>query len=127
MQRSKQHALMFLLGVFLAGGAVGFSADRVMVRDRMQRCSRWGDQQGVRSRIADDLRLSDDQQASLDRIIDEKHRQMTAILRPVRPQMDSVSALTRVQIRAMLTDEQRVKFDLRLRDQAPRDKKVEDR
>jgi hypothetical protein len=28
MQRSKQQALMFLLGAVLVGGAVGFSADR---------------------------------------------------------------------------------------------------
>ena len=30
MQRSKQQALMFLLGAVLVGGVLGFSADRVM-------------------------------------------------------------------------------------------------
>ena len=30
MDRSKGYALMFLLGAFLAGGALGFSADRVI-------------------------------------------------------------------------------------------------
>ena len=30
MERSKGYALMFLLGAFIAGGALGFTADRVM-------------------------------------------------------------------------------------------------
>ena len=30
MNRSKGYALMFLLGAFIAGGALGFSADRAM-------------------------------------------------------------------------------------------------
>ena len=30
MDRSKGYAMMFLLGAFIAGGALGFTADRVM-------------------------------------------------------------------------------------------------
>ena len=110
MQRSKQHALMFLLGVFLTGGALGFTADRVLVRDRIRDCPR-GDQRTMRARIGEDLGLSAEQRASLDRILDEKHRQMSALLAPVRPQMDSISEVTRTQIRAILTPAQQAEFD----------------
>ena len=33
MNRTKGYALMFLLGAFIAGGALGFSADRAMRGD----------------------------------------------------------------------------------------------
>ena len=33
MQRSKNLAMMFLLGAVLVGGALGFTADRVWTRD----------------------------------------------------------------------------------------------
>ena len=35
MESSKQHALMFLLGAVLVGGALGFTADRVIARDHV--------------------------------------------------------------------------------------------
>ena len=114
MQRSKQHALMFLLGVFVTGGAVGFTADRVIVRDRIRDCAASSNARSMRDRMNEELGLSGDQRASLDRILDERHRQMSAVLTPVRPQMDSVSGAARQQIRAILTAEQRTKFDARL-------------
>ena len=114
MQRSKQHALMFLLGVFVTGGAVGFTADRVIVRDRIRDCTSGNDARSMRDRMGRELELSGDQRASLDRILDERHRQMTAVLTPVRPQMDSVSGAARQQIRAILSADQRTKFDARL-------------
>ena len=125
MQRSKQHALMFLLGVFLSGGAVGFTADRVIVRDRMRDCARWGAPNGMRGRLSQDLDLSDAQLASLDRILDERHRQMAVILAPVRPRMDSVGDAAREQIRGMLSPEQRAKFDAiqQERDEAERERR----
>jgi Spy/CpxP family protein refolding chaperone len=112
---------MFLLGVFLTGGAVGFTADRVVLGDRIRNCTQWGGgQKSMRDRLADDLCLSDAQRAELDRISDERHRQMSALLAPVRPQMDSISEATRGQIRAMLTPEQRVTFEKIHREQAAR-------
>ena len=110
MQRSKQHALMFLLGVFLTGGAVGFTVDRAMVRERIRDCPR-GDQRAMRARLGDELELTAEQRTSIDRILDEKHRQMSVLLAPARPQMDSISEATRVQIRAILTPAQRADFD----------------
>ncbi len=39
MQRSKQQALMFLLGAVLVGGVLGFSANRVMSSSKPKRAS----------------------------------------------------------------------------------------
>ena len=127
MQRSKQHALMFLLGVFLTGGAVGFTADRVMVRDRIRECARSGAWKGMRARLDEDLALSNAQRASLDRILDDRHRQVTALLAPVRPKMDSASEATRLQIRAILGPDQQAKFDALHREMAARNRNSEKR
>ncbi len=56
MQRSKQQALMFLLGAVLVGGVLGFSADRV-IADKQKH---WG----PRRRMYRDLKLSDAQRVS---------------------------------------------------------------
>ena len=127
MQRSKQHALMFLLGVFLSGGAVGFTADRVVLGDRIRECEQGRGQRSMRTRLAEELDLDDRQRAALDRISDERHRQMSALLAPVRPQMDSISEATRAQIRAMLTPEQREKFERIHREQSARNKSADRR
>lgn len=108
MQRSKALALLFFLGAALAGGAVGFTADRVL---RDGECSQSGSQRAMRDRIADRLSLTPAQRAAVDTILDERHRQMQEILAPVRPRMDSARLAARGQIARMLTAEQREEFD----------------
>jgi Spy/CpxP family protein refolding chaperone len=109
MQRSKQLAAMFLLGAVLVGGVLGFSADRLLARERL--CPRWGDARAMRQRFLDDLELTAAQRTVVDSILDAKHRQMSVVLAPVRPQLDSISANARAQIARVLTPAQRVKFD----------------
>jgi Spy/CpxP family protein refolding chaperone len=111
MQRSKYLALLLLLGTATASYAAGFTSERVMGRDRMRECGRSGDQRPMRTRLGEELALTADQRASLDRILDERHRQMSVLLAPLRPQMDSVSEATRTQIRVMLAPAQQTKFD----------------
>ena len=111
MQRSKYLALLLLLGTATASYAAGFTSERVIGRDRMQNCGRAGDQRAMRARLGDELSLSAEQRATLDRILDERHRQMSVLLAPLRPRMDSISEATRTQIRVMLAPEQQVKFD----------------
>jgi hypothetical protein len=41
MERSKGYAVMFLLGAFVAGGALGFTADRVIDVDRAHTDKEW--------------------------------------------------------------------------------------
>lgn len=114
MQRSKGFALLFLIGAFIAGVAIGFAADRVMTRDRPGR-------HGPRSpvdRMARDLDLNATQRAAFDSILEGRRKQMRQLFDPIRPQMDSLMKIGKVmgdttheQLRRILTPEQRVKFD----------------
>jgi len=107
MQRSKNLAMMFLLGAVLVGGALGFTADRVWMRDAA--CS---DPRASRALLYDRLALNADQRAAWDSILDDRHRQFDSLLTPIKPQMDSIRTRSRAQLRALLaTPEQRAKYD----------------
>src|SRR5438132_9606767 len=115
MERSKGYAVMFLLGAFVAGGALGFTADRVMDarHGREMRGPR-----AYRQRMAEELKLTPQQQASVDSLIEQKHRQIVTLYKPVKPQLDSIAALARVvsdsthaQIKRLLNPEQQQKLD----------------
>jgi Spy/CpxP family protein refolding chaperone len=124
MERTKGYAMMFLLGAFLAGGALGFSADRVM------RAGHGHDVRGrsaYRQRMIDELKLTPLQQTSVDSLIDQRHRQIVALYKPVKPQLDSIAVLARVvsdsthaQIKRLLDPDQQVKLD-KMRAAARRD------
>ena len=115
MDRTKGYALMFLLGAFIAGGAFGFSADRAI------RGSHGRELRGphaYRQRMAEELKLTPQQQASVDSLIEQKHRQIMALYKPLRPQLDSAAVLARVvsdsthaQIKRLLNLDQQVKLD----------------
>jgi len=107
--RSRQ-AFAFLLGATLVGGVLGFTADRLVARDRL--CPRWGDQAAMRRVFGDQLELNVSQRAAVDSILDAKHRQIAALVRPVQPQIDSVSNHAAQLIRALLvTPDQKGTFD----------------
>jgi Spy/CpxP family protein refolding chaperone len=114
MDRSKGYALMFLLGAFVAGGALGFTADRVMDAKRDHARG----PRAYRQRMAEELKLTPQQQASIDSLIEQKHRQIVALYKPVQPQLDSLARLARVvsdstheQIKRLLSPEQAAKLD----------------
>ena len=111
MQRSKYLAVLLLLGTATAGYALGFTSERVIGRERMQECRRNGDSRAMRARLGEELELTTAQRAQLDRILEERHRQMSLALAPVRPQMDSISSAARTQIRLILAPEQQARFD----------------
>ena len=115
MERSKGYAMMFLLGAFVAGGALGFTADRVMdvKHGREMRGPR-----AYRQRMAEELKLTPQQQASIDSLIEQKHRQIVALYKPVKPQLDSIALLARdvsdsthAQIKKLLDPDQQQKLD----------------
>ncbi|HJP84633.1 MAG TPA: hypothetical protein VJ852_01475 [Gemmatimonadaceae bacterium] len=114
MDRSKGYALMFLLGAFVAGGALGFTADRVMDAKRDHARG----PRAYRQRMAEELKLTPQQQASIDSLIEQKHRQIVTLYKPVQPQLDSLAKLSRVvsdstheQIKRLLNPEQAAKLD----------------
>ena len=126
MQRSKQQALMFLLGAVLVGGVVGFSAERVMRNANKDHS--WA----ARTAMYDDLELTPAQRTAMDSVIDEKNRRVDSLLKPVRPQIDSVRANTRAQFYRIFTPAQREKFEKRVsedssrREQARRSREQQD-
>ena len=118
MQRSKQQALMFLLGAVLVGGVLGFSAERVMTRTNKDHS--WA----ARTAMYDDLDLSPAQRAAMDSVIDEKNRRVDSLLKPVKPLLDSVRANARTQFYRIFTTEQRTKFEARVREDSLRREQV---
>ena len=118
MQRSKQQALMFLLGAVLVGSVVGFSAERVM--NHAAKDHSWAS----RITMYDDLGLSAEQRAAMDSVIDEKNRRVDSLLKPVKPQIDSVRANARAQFYRIFSSEQRTKFEARVREDSLRREQV---
>jgi hypothetical protein len=121
MRSSKQLALMFLLGAVLVGGVMGFTVDRIMVRDQL--CPRWGDPRAMRARLADDLALSDAQRAAVDTILDQRQDRYDALMKPIKPQMDLARDSARAEIRRRLDGRQQAKWDAILREIAEADAK----
>ena len=114
MQRSKSYAVMFLIGAFIAGGAVGATADRLLSHDRH---GRPGSMYGL-DRMAKELGLNASQKAQVDSIMTRRRAQMHEIFKPVRPQIDSlqkiakaISDSTHEQLKRVLTPEQGKKLD----------------
>ena len=105
MQQSKNLAIAFLLGAVLVGGALGFTADRVMLRDRISR------PEGGRPSLADRLQLDAAQRAKLDSIVDDRHKRYELIMSAVRPALDSVKQRARDEIRLILTPTQLTEFE----------------
>lgn len=109
MQPSKNLALMFVLGAALVGGVLGFSADRLLVADRL--CDAGSSQRAPKETLASKLGMTSDQQSTLDSLLDIRRRDMRAVLDPVQPALDSIGAHTNAQIRAMLTPAQQATWD----------------
>lgn len=108
MQRSRSLALMFLLGALLVGGALGFTADRVLTADR---CAKNGEHRRSFAWLTEELHLTAEQSAAVDSIVERRHREMRAVIAPVRPQMMAVRDTARQQIRRVLDETQRARFD----------------
>jgi hypothetical protein len=107
MRKSKSLAVGFLLGTLVCGGALGFSLDRVLTRPA---CDANTDRQAVRAFMASKLQLSPLQRAQVDSLLDIRHREISKIVAPVRPQLDSVREATRAQIKRLLDASQQQRF-----------------
>ncbi len=103
MQQSKNVALAFLLGTFLTGGALGFTANRYMSRDKL--CTAGSSPLAVR------LGLSAEQSRAVDSILDERGRQYAVVMAPIRSTIDSIKFNARHQIKRVLTPEQVARFE----------------
>ncbi len=113
MQRSKSYALLFLLAAFIAGGALGFTADRYISHHGHGRPDR-----PSRDRMAKELNLTPAQRVQFDSIMNNRRAQMREVFKPIRPQMDSLQQIakaigdsTHEQLKRILTPEQAKKLD----------------
>lgn len=114
MQRSKQQALMFLLGAVLVGGVLGFSAERVLRHSAVDHT--WA----PREAMYDDVGLTPAQRAAMDSVLDTSNQQREALIRSIRPQLDSLRVRTRAQMYQIFTPEQRARFEARVREDSVR-------
>ncbi len=109
MKDTKNLAMMFLLGAFLTGGALGFSANGYMNRDRI--CSTGSYNNALLTIMSKRLQLSPSQATRVDSILDERGRQYRILMAPVQSKMDSVKLNARAQIRLVLSTEQIREFE----------------
>jgi len=110
MQRSKQQALMFLLGATLVGGALGFSADRYLRNQKI------ASQFGPRPRFYDELGLSEDKRRALDSLASARECETRVLLAPHDSAMKAIRAKFRRQRDSVFTKEQKIMFDKMLDD-----------
>jgi len=117
VQRSQWRAALILLGAFLIGGALGFSADHLLHVQRSHGC-RASDAHAYWDRIAKEWKLTPAQRVVIDSLMDMQHRKISALYAPARPGMDSLAARardisdsTQAEMRVILTPEQRRKLD----------------
>ncbi len=120
MQQSKNLAITFLLGAVLVGGALGFTADRVMLRERIAQ------REPGRGSLADRLQLDASQRTRLDSIIDDRHKRYDLIMGAVRPALDSSKKRFRDEIRLMLTPTQLTEFEKVLAEMSSSNNKTRD-
>jgi len=106
LQQPRSLAVMFLLGAFLTGGALGFIADRAVTR---RPYSRQFDRRSMREEFARELRLSEAQRRTVDSIFDWRNARAQDIRMSTKPSVDSVFDSARVLIRTHLdTTQQRL-------------------
>lgn len=109
MTRTKGMALAFYLLAIAAGAAAGVTVDRWMLRERL--VNEWADPRAMRTKLADDLKMTATQRAQLDTILDTRNRRFDELMAPMRPRLDSVTVNARQQIRDLLTPEQQTVYD----------------
>lgn len=107
MQRSKQQAMMFLLGAVLVGGALGFSADRYIAHDK------FATQYGPRARFYDELGMTQQQRNTLDSLAFQQDCTIRALLVPQKPALDSIKTRFKRQRDSVFTKDQMAKYDAR--------------
>ena len=112
MQRSKSYALLFLLAAFIAGGALGFTADRFLTRGHGR------NDRPSRDRMARELNLTPAQRVQFDSLMNARRTQMREVFKPIKPQMDSLQQVakaigdsTHEQLKRNLSPEQGRKLD----------------
>lgn len=104
--RPKSLAMMFILGAFLTGGAVGFAADRMVSPPRPDVFN----EATMVDELARELKLSSEQRVVIDSVWDWRRKQSREIMKTVRPTLDAVRDSARVLMMNTLDDAQKTAF-----------------
>lgn len=98
--------MLFILGAFLIGGAVGFAADRVVSPPRPDVFN----ESTMVDELARELKLSPAQRVVIDSVWDWRRKQSREIMKTVRPTLDAVRDSARVLMMNTLDDTQKTAF-----------------
>lgn len=104
--RPKSLAMMFILGAFLTGGAVGFAAERAVSKPVVM----LNDDQSVRAELARELQLTAAQKLVVDSAWEWRRARNREIMAVVRPALDSVRDSARVRMMAVFDEQQKEAF-----------------
>ncbi len=113
--------LVFLLGV-LAGGL----ADRMVCWHRVEAIISGGPaarRELIIRKLSCELKLNAEQKAKLEEIAKDTHAQIHEVKKQIKPQVDAIIAASADKVRAMLTPEQKVKFEKFLAEKRAREQK----
>jgi Spy/CpxP family protein refolding chaperone len=111
---SNRKAIVFLAAVFLLGAAAGVLGTMWATRTGLAATSRGPSKfskPGAMEWLNTELKLSAEQQQQLGVILDETAAGYEAIRERVRPEYDQVRQQGRERIRAILTPEQKARFE----------------
>ena len=119
--RSRLALVALLIAVFVSGGLAGAAGDRLLHADEaLERRHRgYGKHHGM-ERLLDELELSQEQRAEIERVLDRHRPRVEAIWDSCKPRMSAHIDSTNAEIRALLTPEQRDTFDGQLREREAR-------
>lgn len=120
--RSKLWATALLAGVLVFGGAVGAAADRLFTSPASAACQT--DSTGERDRgrernerrsylqwLTTELQLTDSQRVEVDSIIERHRQRVSALWKEARPQYEKMKQNLRQDIRGVLNEEQRARYE----------------
>lgn len=122
LDRGSLLASALIVVMLLAGMAGGVALDRWVLRPHPGRRPPAGwtrdgrfDPARVRDRaagrLARDLALTPEQRTKMDSLMRRQQREAAAVMQSIRPRLDSVTARTQAELRAMLTAAQQQTFD----------------
>jgi uncharacterized membrane protein len=112
--KSRTSAALLLVGVFLLGGitgAVSYSLYRADVEASSQKRAERTSPHDIIQDLAEGLKLDPAQKEKLKVIIDQSRERFRAISLQVRPQYDAIRQETRDQMRHILREDQKAKFE----------------
>jgi Spy/CpxP family protein refolding chaperone len=107
---------LVLLGVFVLGCVTGASLDSLyrLRAGGSERSGERGRRGDVFEKMKGDLNLTEQQAADVRAVIDQSREEFRALRNEVSPRYDAVRQNARSKIRALLTPEQRERFDARM-------------